>query len=151
MQDAGFKPLYLSYACKDLLKSCYTKSDIKKIDEYAASFPTHEAVDAARTRLKPQIDTVFNQWKQCVNEHQMRKILKSQPIDVKFFIFERFAVIIAFLDHNNVKALKVESIKPVGLAFAEAIESIWQRAADSMKKHGTSLSEFSLRTIETYG
>jgi len=151
VHSQDFKPLYLAYACKDLLKSCYTKSDVKSIGRYASSFPTHRALDAERTRMKPKIDAVFNQLKKCVNEDQMRSILKSQPTDIKFFIFERFAVTIAFMDRYNIEGVEVESSKPVGLAFTETIERFWQIVHNSMDEFGNSLSQLSFDMIQSQG
>lgn len=151
MNNQEFKPLYLAYACKDLLMNCYTKSDIKNIGDYSSSFPTHEAVDSQRTKIKPRVDAVFSKFKECVNEHQMRKVLKTQPIDVKFFVFERFVVTLTFMNHNDIEAINIESSKPVGLAFVEAIETLWQQVIDSIEKQGYSISELSSRMIQTYG
>ncbi|MCR4442936.1 MAG: hypothetical protein QHH10_11945 [Peptococcaceae bacterium] len=150
MFEKDFKPLYLSYACKDLLKSSYTKSDIKSIDMFASSFPTHEAVDEERKRLSPDIDKVFSELRKCVNEHQMRRVLKSQPINIKFFMFERLAVISTFLDKSNVEGIKVDTSMPVGLAFVEAIEKMWQQIVDSMDNHNSSISQFSERFLSMY-
>ncbi|WP_027364000.1 hypothetical protein [Desulfotruncus alcoholivorax] len=143
----GFKTFYLSHACKDLLRSCYTKADIKGIDNYASCFPTHEAVDLKRLELKHGINNVINQLKSCINEHQMRKVIKSQPIDIKFFLFERLAVISTVLDKNKIDAVKIESTKPIGLAFAEAIDNTWQIFVDPLERKGLSVSEFSLSMI----
>ncbi|MCT4507556.1 MAG: hypothetical protein N4A48_02140 [Tepidibacter sp.] len=137
--------------CLELLMNSFSKSDQKAIQNYASQFPTHEDVDNTRGELDSEIQLVFKKFENAEHIHQLRTILKKQPTHIKFFIFEKIAITLDFLQSKEIECIFVNEETTYGQSFSEALKTHWRILVDTSEKQAFSLSDFSLSIVQNFG
>lgn len=69
----------------------FSKSMQRKLDAYARTiYP--EKVDAERSLYRQQVDELLSQLANKNHVHQLKPLIKAQPVPVQFFFFERYLI-----------------------------------------------------------
>lgn len=139
------------YLCMYLVSEAFTKSDQKSVGQYFENFISSEAVDYARNEKAQQLDLIFETFKTCEKEYQLKSIIKKIDIPLKYFMFEKLIVTITFLTDTNLDVFAVEETETLGESLSQFLQSNWESIVETALAHNDSPTSFVKSCLDKYG